>query len=46
MMPKEIESRAEMIYSCQECKAMFLFAQDVMEHTKMFDHAVDELPLG
>jgi hypothetical protein len=46
-MLQEIEVRAEMIYSCQECRALFLFIEDVTGHSKMFGHdRIDELPLG
>ena len=43
---REIEFRAETVYSCKECNEMFLFVGDVSDHSKMFGHSIDELPLG
>jgi hypothetical protein len=41
------KARAETIYSCRECRAVFLFVEDVVDHSTMFGHGrIDELPLG
>jgi hypothetical protein len=42
-----MEARAETIYSCRECGALFLFVEDVADHSRMFGHVrIIELPLG
>jgi hypothetical protein len=38
---------AETIYLCHQCRAKFLFLQDVASHVEMFGHKkIAELPMG
>jgi hypothetical protein len=40
LIPKPVGvERLDKIYSCMECKAVFLFKSDVLDHQEMFGHS-------